>query len=53
MKKRKKIIAVVVLIILSPLLVIESIIKRPNDFVERIILTFQVLLFFVDLGNQK
>jgi hypothetical protein len=54
MKRRlNKIIAAVVLIVVSPLLIIESIIKRPTDIVGRVTVTFQVLLFLVELGNQN
>ncbi len=43
----------VIFIILLPLITIESIIIRPNNFVGQIVLNFQILLFIVALGCQE
>jgi hypothetical protein len=54
MKRRTtKIIASLVLILLSPIIVIASIIKHPTDFVGRIAFSFQFQLFLIEFGSQK
>lgn len=49
----KKIFAATTYIILLPLITIEILIKNPADLISQIRLGFQVVLFIVDLGNQK
>lgn len=52
-KSIKKILAGATYIILLPLISIEILIKNPTHFIQQIRVGFQVLLFIVDLGNQK
>lgn len=47
-----KIIMTVVFIVLLPLITIEILIKNPNDIIARIKLSFQLMLFVVNLGSQ-
>lgn len=52
-KTVNKLFAISVFILLLPLIVIELIIKQPKNFLERVKLNFQLMLFVIDLGNQK
>lgn len=47
-----KTIMTVVFIMLLPLIIIEILIKNPNDIIARIKLSFQLMLFVVNLGSQ-
>lgn len=40
-------------IILLPLLILEMLIKNPHDIIARVRLSFQLMLFVVDLGTRK
>lgn len=53
MRNINKLFATTAFIILLPLIAIELMIKRPDDFVAQIKLSFQVMLFVVNLGSQK
>jgi len=48
-----KTIMTVVFIILLPLIIIEILIKKPNDIIGRVKLSFQLMLFVVNLGSQN
>ncbi|MDO9000980.1 MAG: hypothetical protein Q7W45_14530 [Bacteroidota bacterium] len=48
-----KIIMTMVFIVLLPLITIEILIKNPNDIIARVKLSFQLMLFVVDLGSRK
>lgn len=47
-----KAIMTIVFIMLLPFLVIEILIKNPNEVIARVKLSFQLMLFVVNLGNQ-
>lgn len=53
MKKIKQILVTAVFIIFLPLIAIEVLIKHQDHFFARIKLSFQLMLFVVDLGSQK
>lgn len=53
MKKIKHLLATAVFIVFLPLIAIELMIKRQDHFFARIILSFQLMLFIIDFGNQK
>jgi len=53
MKKIKQILVTAVFITIIPLLAIELMIKRQEHFFTRVKVNFQLMLFVVDLGNQK
>lgn len=48
-----KTIMTLVFIILLPLLIIEILIKNPNDIIARVKLSFQLMLFVVNLGTRN
>lgn len=43
----------VVFIMLLPLITIEILIKNPHDFFARVKLSYQLMLFVVNLGSQN
>lgn len=43
----------IVFIMLLPLIIIEILIKNPNDIIGRVKLSFQLMLFVVNLGSQN
>lgn len=51
MKKIKQILVVAAFITLLPLIAMELMIKRSNNFVAEIKLNFQIMLFVIDLGD--
>lgn len=53
MKKIKHILVTAVFILFLPLIAIELVLKRQGHFFARIKLSFQLMLFVVDLGSQK
>lgn len=53
MKNINKIFAIIAFVIILPLIAIELAIKSHNGLAAGIKLSFQLLLFVVDLGNRK
>lgn len=55
MKNRtaNKAIMTIVFIMLLPLITAEILIKNPNDIIARVKLSFQLMLFVVNLGSQN
>lgn len=47
-----KMIMTIVFIIVLPLITAEILIKSPNDIIARVKLSFQLMLFVVNLGSQ-
>lgn len=48
-----KMLMTIVFIILLPLIIIEILLKNPNDIVDRVKLSYQLMLFVVTLGSQN
>lgn len=53
MKKINQILATAAFTAFLPLIAAELLIKNPHDIVARVKLSFQLMLFVVNLGNQK
>ena len=52
-KVTDQLIVTIIFIVFLPLIALELILIRSNNFVTQIILTFQLLLFVIDLGCEK
>jgi len=52
-KTINKILATVIFIVFLPLLMIELMVVCLSDFISKIILNYQILLFFTNFGSKK
>lgn len=48
-----RVLMTIVFIMLLPFLVVEILIKNPNEVIARVKLSYQLMLFVVNLGSQN